>query len=73
MEWPKYHRDTSGGPFSPLPFNVAESMRVRHWAYAKAVKQHVHAMNLNYNRVTNEQRVNLGKARRAALACIPFE
>ena len=68
LEWPKYHRDTSGGPFSPLPFNVAESMRVRHWAYAKAVKQHVHAMNLNYNRVTNEQRVNLGKARRAALA-----
>ncbi|MDT8992881.1 hypothetical protein RQP54_18550 [Curvibacter sp. APW13] len=68
LEWPTYLRDTSGGPFSPLPFNVYESMRVRLWAYVKAVKQHVHAMNLNYNRVTNEKRASLGKTRGAALA-----
>jgi hypothetical protein len=68
LEWPSYLRDTSGGPFSPLPFNVYESMRVRLWAHVKAVKQHVHAMNLNYNRVTNEKRASLGKTRGAALA-----
>lgn len=66
--WPKYQRDTAGGPFSPLPYSVYESMRVRLWANVKAVKQHVHAMNLNYNRITNEKRVNLGKTRPAAMA-----
>ena len=68
LAWPKYQRDTAGGPFSPLPYSVYESMRVRLWANAKAVKQHVHAMNLNYNRITNEKRVNLGKTRPAAMA-----
>ncbi len=68
LEWPSYLRDSAGGPFSPLPFNVYESMRVRLWAHVKAVKQHVHAMNLNYNRVTNEKRASLGKTRGAALA-----
>lgn len=68
LEWPTYLRDTAGGPFSPLPFNVYEAMRVRLWAHVKAVKQHVHAMNLNYNRVTNEKRASLGKTRGAALA-----
>lgn len=68
LAWPSYLRDSAGGPFSPLPFNVYESMRVRLWAHVKAVKQHVHAMNLNYNRVTNEKRASLGKTRGAALA-----
>lgn len=68
LAWPSYLRDSSGGPFSPLPFNVYESMRVRLWAHVKAVKQHVHAMNLNYNRVSNENRLSLGKTRSAALA-----
>ncbi|CAM8641541.1 hypothetical protein MCEMSEM18_03477 [Comamonadaceae bacterium] len=68
LEWPSYLRDSAGGAFSPLPFNVYESMRVRLWAHVKAVKQHVHAMNLNYNRVTNEKRASLGKTRGAALA-----
>ena len=68
LAWPSYLRDSAGGPFSPLPFNVYESMRVRLWAHVKAVKQHVHAMNLNYNRVSNENRLSLGKTRSAALA-----
>jgi hypothetical protein len=68
LQWPSYLRDSSGGVFSPLPFNVYESMRVRLWAHVKAVKQHVHAMNLNYNRVSNENRLSLGKTRSAALA-----
>lgn len=68
LQWPSYFRDTLGGPFSPLPYNVYEAMRVRLWAHVKAVKQHVHAMNLNYNRVTNERKISIGKTRPAALA-----
>lgn len=68
LRWSDYEMDESDGPYSPLPFNLFESMRVRLWANVKAIKQHVHAMNLNYNRVTNERRISLGKTRPAAFA-----
>lgn len=68
LQWPSYLLDTTSGPFSPLPFSLYEGIRVRLWAHVKAVKQHVHSMNLNYNRVTDERSVALGKTRPAALA-----
>lgn len=68
LTWPCYDADDTGGPCSPLPFAVAEAMRVRLWAYTKAIKQHVHTMNIHYNRVTNERRINYGMTRRAGLA-----
>lgn len=73
LRWSDYEMDESDGPYSPLPFNLFESMRVRLWANVKAIKQHVHAMNLNYNRVTNERRISLGKTRPPPLPLALFQ
>lgn len=68
LPWPNYFRDSNGAPFSPLPYSVYEAMRVRLWAHTKALKHHVHAMNLNYNIVDNPRKIAHGKTRPAALA-----
>ena len=68
LPWMTYLREDTGGAFSPLPFNLYESLRLRHWAVAEAVKNHVIYMNMLYNLVQKETSYKYGMPRRAGLA-----
>lgn len=68
LPWMTYLRENTGEAFSPLPFNLYESIRLRHWAMAEAVKNHVIYMNLLYNLVQKETNPQYGMPRRAGLA-----
>ena len=68
LPWVTYLREETGGAFSPLPYNLYESLRLRHWAVAEAVKNHVIYMNMLYNLVQKETSHKHGTPRRAGLA-----
>lgn len=68
LQWLSYRGEDTGGAFCPLPFNLYESVRLRHWAVAEALKNHVIYMNMIYNLVQKESSQKFGTPRRAGLA-----